>query len=265
MERERQAAAASRNILAITEQESLRQMEQRPVYPYSVVPGGVRDVEELKWAADHDPVVAAHYAGFDYKHAHVEVLKATLSVYVSYRIGKKVYWMRHPISLRKGEKVITVGDKVKARSRCGNRVEEIPQQATSSLEPPAAKFEEPMQPATGTAVAGPPLPFESAMLNRPVMPAFGPAPPLGLYDPLGTGSWVPIAPPPLPSVCGVGKTKNGTTGNAPVGTGKKGKGDPCGNGPGGGGGEVPEPGTWVLMISGLAAIYWKSRQRFART
>ncbi len=249
-------------MLLLTQQESLRQMEQRPVYPYSVVPGGVRDVRELKSAADHDPVVAAHYAGFDYKHARVEVLKATLSAYVSYRIGKKVYWVRHPVRLKKGEKVITVDGKVKARSRCGNRVEEVPQQATSSSEPPAAKFEEPVHPSTGTAVAGPPLPFESALLNRPALPGFGPAPPLGLYDPFGSGTWVPIAPPPLPSVCGVGKKKNGT-GGAPVSTGKKGKGDPCGNG--GGEGEVPEPGTWVLVISGLAAIYWKSRQRFART
>ncbi len=256
-----QAVATSQKILLLTQQESLRQMEQRPVYPYSVVPGGVRDVEELKTAAEHDPVVAAHYAGFDYRHARVEVLKATLSAYVSYRIGKKVYWVRHPVRLKKGEKVITVDGKVRARSRCGNRVEEVPQQATSTSEPPAAKFEEPIQPSTGTAVAAPPVPFESALMNRPAVPGLGPAPPLGLYDPFGGGTWVPIAPPPLPSVCGVGKKKG--TGAAPVGTGKKGKGDPCGNG-GGGGGEVPEPGTWVLMISGLAAIYWKSRHRFAR-
>ena len=30
------------------------------------------------------------------------------------------------------------------------------------------------------------------------------------------------------------------------------------------GGEVPEPATWLLMVSGLAAIYWKARHRFAR-
>ena len=47
--------------------------------------------------------------------------------------------MRHPVTLKKGEKVITVGDKVKARSRCGNRVEEIPQQATSVVGAPGRK------------------------------------------------------------------------------------------------------------------------------
>jgi len=257
----RQAAQASQNILLLTQQESLRQMESRPVYPYSVVTGGVRDANELKWAAEHDPIVAAHYAGFDYRHARIEVLKATLSAYVSYRIGNKVYWMRHPVRLKKGETVITDG-KITARSRCGNRVEEVPQQATSSSEPPAAKFEEPMHPGTGTAFVAPPAPFQSALLNRPALPGLGPAPPLTLYDPLGSGGWTPIAPPPLPGVCGVGKKPKGSSGTE-GGTGKKGKGDPCGNG--GGGGEVPEPGTWLLVASGLAAIYWKARQRLVRT
>ena len=59
----RQSVEASREMLMRTQQEALRQMENRPVYPYSVVSGGVRDVAELKWAADHDPVVKRHYWG----------------------------------------------------------------------------------------------------------------------------------------------------------------------------------------------------------
>ena len=251
-----QASEANQNILALTQQESLRQIESRPVYAYSVVPGGVRDVSELKWVAEHDPVVAEHYAGFDYDHAQIEVLKATLTAYVSYRIGKKVYWMRRPVSLKKGESVITVHGKVRARARCGNRVEEVPQQATSTAEPPAAKFEEPTHPATGTAMAGPPVPFQSALLNRPELPGLGPAPPLSLYDPFVNEMWVPISPPPLPSVCGVGKNKNGSVITT---TGKKGKGNPCGPG-----GEVPEPDTWLLVGTGLAAMLGMARYRFVR-
>jgi hypothetical protein len=248
-------AETSTNHFLLTQQESLPQIENRPVYPYSIVPGGVKDARELKWAADHDPVVRAHYAGFDYDHARVVRLVLARTAYVSYRIGNKVFWTRRRISLKKGETVITDG-KITARSRCGNRVEEVPQQATSTSEPPAAKFEEPAQPATGTAVANPPLPFESALMNRPGVPGLGPAPPLSMIDPFNNGPWVPISPPPLPGVCGVGKNKTGTGG-----TGKKGKGNPCGSG----GSEVPEPGTWLLVACGLAAVYWKSRQRFART
>jgi hypothetical protein len=262
VEPDRPSVEASRNLLLLTQQESLRQMENRPVYPYSVVRGGVKDVAELKWAAEHDPVVAAHYAGFDYDHARVVRLVLARTAYISYRIGNKVYWTRHRVSLKKGETVITDG-KITARSRCANRVEEIPQQATSRSEPPAAKFDEPVHPATGTAFVSPPAPFQSALLNRPGLPGLGPAPPLSLYDPFGGGGWTPIAPPSLPSVCGVGGKKP-TNGVTEGGTGKKGKGNPCGSG-GGGGGEVPEPGTWLLVGSGLAAIYWKFRQRFLHT
>jgi hypothetical protein len=255
VEPDREAVEASRNLLVQTQQETLRDMEDRPVYPYSIVPGGVKDGRDLKWAAEHDPVVAAHYAGFDYDNARVVRLVLERTVYLSYRIGNKVYWTRHRVNLKKGETVLTDG-KMTARTKCGNRVEEMPQQATSSSEPPAAKFEEPVHPSVGTAVANAPVAFQSALLNRPGGPLLGPAPPLSLYDPFGNGMWVPISPPPLPGVCGVGKNKN-TSG----GKGKKG-GNPCGNG--GPGGEVPEPGTWLLVGTGLILMFWISRRRLAR-
>jgi hypothetical protein len=253
LEPDRQAAEASRNILLLTEQESLRQMENRPAYTYSIVPGGIRDARELKWVAEHDPVVASHYAGFDYDHARVVRLVLARTVYLSYRIGNKVYWTRHRISLKKGESVLTDGT-ITARSRCGNRIEEMPQQATSRLEPPAAKFEEQMSPNLGTATQNPPVPFQSALLNRPE--GLGPAPPLSLYQPLGGGTWTPISPAPLPGVCGVG-----TKPKKPPANGKKGRKNPCGSTPGG---EVPEPGTWLLVASGLAVTYWKTRRTFIR-
>jgi len=255
----RRAIEASPDRLLRTEQESPRQMEGRPIYPYSVVPGGVRDARELKWAAEHDPVVAMHYAGFDYDHARVVRLVLARTAYVSYRIGNKVYWTRHRIKLHKGETVITDG-KITARARCANRVEEVPEQPTSSSEPPAAKFEEPALP--GTAVAIPPSPFQSALMNRPGVPGLGPAPPLGWYEPFPGGTLIPLSPPPLPGVCGVGKKPTGTA-VPDISTAKlKRKADPCGSG--GGGGEVPEPGTWLLVASGLAATYWQARRKFGR-
>lgn len=253
-----QADEASRNLLLQVEQESLGQMqrEARPVYPYSVVPGGVKDVRELKWAAEHDRVVAAHYAGFDFNHARMMRLPLARLAFVSYRIGNKVFWTRRRVTLKQGEWLITDG-KMTARSRCGNQVAEAPQQQTSTQEPPETKFDEPVHPATGTASANPPAPFQSALLNRPALPGLGPAPPLSMYDPFTGGSWVPLAPPPLPGVCGVGKKP--TKGVVPGGTSKKGKGEPCGTG-----GVVPEPSTWLLFGTGLAAIGWMTRRRFVR-
>ena len=253
----RRAAEASRDLLLRVQQESLRQMEGRTVYPYSVVPGGVRDAQELKWVAEHDPVVKAHYAGFDFDHARVEHLALARIAYVSYRIGNKVYWTRHRVKLKKGETVITDG-KITARSRCANRVEEVPQKAISAQEPAAGTFDEPGPPAAGTAVAGPPAPFESALMNRPGVPGLGPAPPLGSFDSFGNGTWTPIAPPPLPGVCGVGKPKPGAESIGVLGKTKK--KTLCETG----GGEVPEPGTWLLVASGLALLYCKARHRFAR-
>lgn len=231
------------------QQEAVRSMEGRTVYPYSVVPGGVKDAQELKWAAEHDPVVARHYAGFDYDRARVVRLVLARTVYISYRIGNRIYWTRHRVKLKKGETVITDGT-ITARTRCANRVEEVPQQATSSSEPPAVAYDQPAMPALGPATNNPPVPFQSSLISNP--PGMGPTLPLSTYSPFGQGIWVPISPPPLPGVCGVGK-KTTTT---------KRKGNPCGNG--GGGGVVPEPGTWLLVASGLGAIFWMNRRRFAR-
>ena len=256
-------ADLARNRLIASDQNLTQQAPSpdRLVYPYSVVPGGVEDAKELKWVAEHDPIVGAHYAGFDYDHARIVRLTLARTAYVSYRIGNRVYWTRHRISLHKGEKVITDG-KITARARCGNRVEEAPKSAVSPMEPPAVKFDQPVRSGTGTAMQSPPVPFESALL-RPAMPGVGPMGPLSLYDPVGGGNWVPISPPPLPSGLCAPINKKGTVEAGccagEEGVGKKKKGSPCG-----GPSTVPEPGTWVMMASGLAIIFWQSSRKLSR-
>src|SRR2546422_713593 len=119
--------------------------------------------------------------------------------FVSPPTAIRFFCPRRRIKLHKGEKVITDG-KMTARGRCGNRIEELPQQATSSSEPPVAKFEQPL-PGEGTATQSPAVPFQSALLNHPEE---GGMSPLSLYSPFTGGDWVPIDPPQLPSggVCG---------------------------------------------------------------
>jgi len=251
----------TRLLLTNAEQAFRPRADARPVYPYSVVPGGIEDARELKWVAEHDPVVAAHYAGFDYDHARVVRLVLARTAYVSYRIGSRVYWTRRRVTLHKGEKVITDG-RMTARARCANRIEEVPQQATSSSEPPVAKFEDPFRAGDGTAAHSPPVPFQSALLNRPGMPGFEPNPPLSLYSPLSGGGWAPFAPPPLPGggVCGLNKKKGDKENDGDSDDKGKKKRGPCG----GPSESVPEPGTWLLMASGLAGIYWNARRKLAR-
>ena len=193
------------------------------------------------------------------------------TAYISYRIGNKVYWTRHRVSLKKGETVITDG-KMTARTLCANRFEEMPQQATSESEPPAVRFDEPVQPLPGTALNAPPVPFQSALVSHNPGPGLGPALPLSSYDPIASGGITPVLMPALPGVCGVGVKKKPKGSEAVAahplstddGKNKKKTGDPCAPG-GGGGGEVPEPGTWLLMASGAAGLYWKARHKFSRS
>jgi len=184
------------------------------------------------------------------------------TVYVSYRIGNRIYWTRRRVTLHKGEKLITDG-RMTARSRCANRVEEAPQQEASPVEPPVQKFDEPVRPSNGTAMQSPPVVFESALLSRPETPGLGPAGPLSLYDPFVGGNWIPLSPPPLPvGLCEPVKKKgSGIESDGGV-DGKKKKVGACGTG--GATGVVPEPGTWILFASGLAAIYWRARRTLSR-
>ncbi|HZQ93601.1 MAG TPA: PEP-CTERM sorting domain-containing protein [Candidatus Sulfotelmatobacter sp.] len=257
------AEQSAQKALDLVQQESARELARRPLYPYSVVSGGVHSVPELKYAVERDPVVASHYAGFDYAHARVVQLLMERSVYVSYRIGNRVYWTRHRVKLKKGESLLTDG-KMTARTRCANRVEEKPQQESSHMEPPAMLFDQPVMPAMGRAMETPPVPFQTSLERAAAAPGL----PLGVYDPIGGGNWTPLSPPPLPNLCEpIKKPTNGTASTATsVGTANgKGKSktvNPCA---GGGMSEVPEPGTWLLVASGMAALGWKARQRFART
>jgi hypothetical protein len=106
----------------------------RPVYPYSVIPGGVYSVAEFRLAIGRDSVVSAHYSGF-----HAEGLRMTnaakpVPMYTSYRIGNAVYWTRYPVRIAAGEALITDGTSF-ARARCGNRLSSSPRGPIAYREP----------------------------------------------------------------------------------------------------------------------------------
>ena len=115
-----------------------RSKEARPVYPYSLVPGGVHDPKELERVVEHDPVIAAHYRDFDFRRARVMQLLEDKTVYVSYRIAGRVYWTTKKVRLRRGEKVITDG-KMTLRTRCGNQVSDTARKEVSPNEPAIAE------------------------------------------------------------------------------------------------------------------------------
>ena len=249
----------SRNLarLARTSVSAPIALPRRVVYPYSVIPGGVQTGDDLREVSEHDRVVGSHYAGFDFRHARILELDQPRLVYLSYRMGDKVYWTAKRIRLHKGEKLITDG-KTTARARCANQISEKAQPAVSPAEPPAAKFEEPFDGTAGQI----PFPGDIAALGPArELSGLGAAGPPGLQTsnlaPLPGGGLPPVFPPPIPS-----------KGCPPAATGKlasaleSGKNNPCSSHkppP-----PVPEPTTILLVSSGIAGIYWRRRKTAAK-
>ncbi len=134
----------------------------RAVYPYSIVPGGVRTPEELQAITEHDRLVAKHYSGFDFRKAKVIELKRPALMYLSYRMRDKIFWTKKQIALRQGEKLITDG-KITARTRCANRVEVLPQAAIAPDEPLAEQFDDPFAEGGSATKVDFPGNFQSAL------------------------------------------------------------------------------------------------------
>jgi hypothetical protein len=196
----------------------------RTTYPYSVIPGGVGNPDELKHAMEYDPVVSRHFRGFDYQHAHLVKVSAEQAMYVSYRIGDRVYWTRRKVSLHAGETLITDGAIV-ARTRCGNRVAAVPLDTGSPQEPSPDALDWAIIPRD-------PVPTAPALAT--LNPSPEKLPPDVTPAAKHKGWW--FIPPPIY-----------------IPPGSSGGGGPLA--------VTPEPGSILLISSGLAAVYWRSRSR----
>ena len=113
----------------------------RPVYRFSVIPGGAYSPAELNRARRADPVVAAHYAELRTDRLRAIPSPFAKPVYVSYRKGGSVFWTRKPVVLRPGEALLTDGV-LYARSRCGNQVSQYPQEPVAAVEPAEVELNE---------------------------------------------------------------------------------------------------------------------------
>src|SRR5579871_5596149 len=194
-------------------------LSSRPVYPYSIILGGVENAGELKSAVANDPVVARHYWDFNLSRTRVERLASDREMYVSYRVGDSVYWTAKKLILRKGESVLTDGANL-ARTRCGNRLSETPGAPVQLHAPPADLLETPPDPifvAENEAPPGfaqflsglPPLPqtvgdIENVPVPTVLTPPTGaPVPPFAFAPALppiiaGGGTSPPVVPVPPP-------------------------------------------------------------------
>jgi hypothetical protein len=210
-----------------------RQRPARVVYPYSVIPGGVKSVEELRNAIAKDPVVSAHYAAFHLSRARVIRLHRGRSVHVSYRLGNHVYWTKRKLKLAKGETLITDGVHT-ARTRCGNLISGAMLPPAFPSEPTIREMDTPQDPRdTDFQLGSGPQPGPPSTQT----PGSGAPPAEGGSPPPGNGDGPIIFGPPGPPV-------SGSSPPPPVG--------------------VPEPGTLVLLAIGLFAVVLLRRRGVQR-
>jgi hypothetical protein len=207
-------------------------------YPYSIIPGGVHSVAELREVAARDYVVRRHFAGFDFNHARLVRAGHDREVYLSYRIRNHVYWTRKKVRLLAAELLLTDG-KITARTRCGNQVSEKPKPEVSDEEPARDILDEPV---ADIDPFGPSLPFRFSNV-RPNLPGGNAIPPSapqlfagGFYFP-----YVEFGVPIPHGFCKPGDTRKKCHHHHKPPT-------------------VPEPATLVLFASGLAAIGWRYRR-----
>ena len=205
------------------------------IYPYSVIPGGLKDPSDLRYATLRDYVVRQHYAHFDYGHARLVRASEAREVFLSYRIRDSVFWTRRKVRLPAGELLLTDGN-ITARARCGNQVSDTAKPEVSDEEPAEDVLDQPV-----AVMETPSMPIRP-VLAPPDLPIGKPVPP-ALFAGGFIFPYVPSSVPPPSLVCGAGFTVEDDRCHhkhrKPV---------------------LPEPSTMLLMASGLAFVLWRYRK-----
>ena len=218
--------------------------EARPVYPFSVIPGGAYSPGELVAVQESDEVVARHFQVF--QRARLRMVQSAFAqpVYVSYRMRNAVFWTRRPVRLREREKLLTDGA-LFARARCGNRISVLPREPVAEDEPPPEVLDMPE-----SAVESPPAVAD-------VLPPRDEPPPVRPAEGASGASGASGAVRPR-SVRGGARTAIVTTVPSAKGVLDR---DP-GSVPGV---LTPEPGSFILLLAGISTLagawLWRKRRR----
>lgn len=205
------------------------------VYPYSVVPGGVKNSNDLRMAAQRDAAVRRHYSHFDFSNARLIRNTEAREVYLSYRIRDTVFWTKKKVRLLPGELLLTDG-KITARAHCGNQISDTAKPEVSDEEPSEDVLDQPV--AIEPTAAFPARPA----LAPADLPTAAPTPPQLFGGGGFVFPYVSFAGPYPASNCPAGEidtNKHCHKHKPPI---------------------SPEPSTMILLGSGLALIFWRYRR-----
>jgi hypothetical protein len=161
-------------------------------------------------------------------------------LYTSYRVGASVYWTRHTVRVRAGETVLSDGVHM-IRGRCGNRLSSVPNKPTRLIDPPSILED---TPTVVTQDQPPEFPFGDPgdLVDVPVDLPGEPETP--------TSRRVPTVPGlPKPQIVTTTRQTIMLPGPplvAPHSTSAA--------------VEAPEPGTWAMMLGGVAVIGFATRR-----
>ncbi len=214
---------------------------RKVVFPYSVIPGGIRSIEELKNAIASDPVVSAEYSGFHLANARIIRLDRQRTMHVSYRLGDRVYWTKGELVLAKGETLITDGTET-ARTKCGNMVAEAMVAPVSPNEPTAQQFNTPVASPyepVGEVEGESQSPEIAQAAYSDIPTSHSSVPPVG-GNPFSGGANEPAIF--LPSDPGVPAPSPTVATTPPVV-------------------KTPEPGTAILLLVALLALFFLHRRK----
>lgn len=97
--------------------------QSRPVFPYSMVPGGITSASE--WQA-HRSDALYRICRLGPEPARPAQLRRSISRYVSFQRDGAGWWTARPIALARRELVMIIGGEIALRGRCGNCLTSVP-------------------------------------------------------------------------------------------------------------------------------------------
>jgi hypothetical protein len=161
------------------------------------------------------------YRGLNLSRAKMTTAKSSFLAYTSYRKNGHIYFTKNPVLILTGEALLTDGN-ILIRARCGNLLSVVPLTPVLTDEPP------------DTELLTPPS-FEIPFPDQPIptVPTGSPIPPPTPETPIAPSPIVPI----IPTLC---------CATVPV--------TPLPS-------STPEPETFVLFGTGLAAFFFRRKQR----